>query len=232
LGFLHPASLRDEARAVPGREVGRAMGNPLDQNDPALRALVFGDHIMSFFTRLLGGPARHLDYIWFRTKGPGLGSPLHCDWVYMGRGTHALFTAWIPLGDIDLKLGGYLALERSHLQQERLQSYLCRDVDEDCVGRDGQGRAGAARWDGSLSKNAAALQRTLGGRWLTAEEFRLGDAVLFNMTLVHGSLDNQTDRIRLSVDTRYQLAADPVDERWVGQNPPGHATSMRRGRVC
>ena len=56
--------------------------------------------------------------------------------------------------------------------------------------------------------------------------------VIFNMTLVHGSLDNQTDQIRLSTDTRYQLAADPVDERWIGQNPPGHATSMQRGRVC
>jgi hypothetical protein len=55
---------------------------------------------------------------------------------------------------------------------------------------------------------------------------------MFNMTLVHGSLDNHTDRFRLSTDTRYQLTAEPADERWVGEKPPGHANAMRRGRVC
>ena len=92
--------------------------------------------------------------------------------------------------------------------------------------------SGKKWWDGTLSKNAVSLQQSLGGRWLTSPEFRLGDVVVFNLTVVHGSLDNQTDRIRLSTDTRYQLAADPVDERWVGDKPPGHVTAMRRGRVC
>ena len=55
---------------------------------------------------------------------------------------------------------------------------------------------------------------------------------MFNMTLVHGSLDNQTNRFRLSTDTRYQLLADPIDERWVGERPPGHGASQTRGRVC
>lgn len=233
LEFLRPDFPRNEARALSGRKVGRAIGNPLDQNDPPLRALVFGDHIMAFFARILGGPIRHLDYIWFRTKGPGIGSPLHCDLVYMGRGTHQLFTAWVPLGDIDLNMGGYLALEGSHRHSERLRPYLSRDVDEYCLNRDSsEAAADGTRWDGTLSENPVALQQSLGGRWLTAEEFQMGDAVFFNMTLVHGSLDNQTDLIRLSVDTRYQLAAAPIDERWVGKNPPGHANSMRRGRVC
>jgi ectoine hydroxylase-related dioxygenase (phytanoyl-CoA dioxygenase family) len=60
----------------------------------------------------------------------------------------------------------------------------------------------------------------------------LGDVVIFNMQLVHGSLDNQTDRIRLSTDIRFQLAAESIDERWVGENPPGHSLAQRRGRVC
>lgn len=60
----------------------------------------------------------------------------------------------------------------------------------------------------------------------------MGDAMMFNMTLVHGSLDNQTERFRLSTDTRYQLAAEPADERWIGKSPPGHALAMRHGRVC
>ena len=233
LGFLRPGAPRDEAR-FDGREVGRAMGNPLDQRDPVLRDLVFGPQITDFFQTFLAGPVRHFDFIWFRTKGPGYGSPLHCDLVYMGRGTHDLYTTWVPLGDVSLELGGLIVLEGSHKKGDRLKPYLSRDVDDYCTNRDDAAdyAAGKKWWDGTLSKNAVALQKSLGGRWLTAPEFRMGDAVIFNMTLVHGSLDNQTDRFRLSTDTRYQLASQPIDERWVGDQPPGHAVTQRRGRVC
>ena len=233
LGFLRPESPIDEAR-FNGREVGRAMGNPLNQRDPLLRELVFGPRITDFFQTFLGGPIRHFDFVWFRTKGPGLGSPIHCDLVYMGRGTHDLYTTWVPLGDVSLELGGLLVLEGSHKQAERLQPYLSRDVDEYCTNRDDAAdyASGKKWWDGTLSKNALAIQENFGGRWLTSPEFRMGDAVIFNMTLVHGSLDNQTDRIRLSTDTRYQLASEPIDERWIGEAPSGHAVAQRRGRVC
>jgi len=234
LGFLAPGAPPDEARGIPGKEVGRAMGNPLDQGDPRLRALLFGPRIIGFFEKFLGGPVRHFDMIWFRTKGTGLGSPIHCDLVYMGRGTHNLYTAWVPLGDVPLDLGGLIVLEGSHRQTEQLRSYLSRDVDTYCTNQNDAAEYASGRkwWDGTLSKNAVAIQLSLGGRWLTSPEFRLGDLMIFNMTLVHGSLDNRTDRIRLSTDTRYQLAAEPADERWVGEKPAGHATAMRRGRVC
>ncbi len=234
LGFLLPGFPRDEARCLPGKEVGRAMGNPLDQHDPVLRELIFGEPVMSFFAEFLGGPVRHFDFIWFRTKGTGPGSPIHCDLVYMGRGTPNLYTLWVPLGDVPLAMGGLLILEGSHHKSAELQSYLARDVDTYCTNHDDAAEFAAGRkwWDGTLSKNPVALQESLGGRWLTAESFRLGDAVIFNMTLVHGSLDNTTDRIRLSTDTRYQLAGEPIDERWVGERPPGHVAAMKRGRVC
>ena len=234
LGMLRPGSPRDEARGIPGREVGRAMGNPLDQHDPKLRELLFGERMLSFLREFLGGPVRHFDFVWFRTKGHGHGSPIHCDLVYMSRGTNQLYTAWVPLGDIPLALGGLLVLEGSHRRAAELQSYLSRDVDTYCENHDDAPDyvAGRKWWDGTLSRNPLALQQSLGGRWLTAEEFKLGDVVFFNMTLVHGSLDNTTDQIRLSTDTRYQLASEPIDERWVGAKPPGHSTAMKRGRVC
>ena len=233
LGFLRTGAPRDEAR-FNGREVGRAMGNPLNQHDPLLRDLLFGERITDFFEDFLGGPIAHFDFIWFRTKGPGLGSPIHCDLVYMGRGTHELYTTWVPLGDVSLDLGGLLVLEGSHHHSGRLGPYLARDVDNYCSNRpDAEAYASGQKWwDGTLSRNAVWLQKSLGGRWLTSPEFRMGDALVFNMKLVHGSLDNQTDRIRLSTDTRYQLASQPIDERWIGPTPPGHATSQRRGRVC
>ncbi len=157
------------------------------------------------FADFLGGPARHFDFVWFRTKGTGHGSPIHCDLVYMGRGTHRLYTAWVPLDDIPLDMGGLLLLEGSHRKSAELHAYLSRDVDTYCENHDDAAKfvAGRKWWDGTLSKNPLALQQSLGGRWLTAEEFKLGDTLFFNMTLVHGSLDNTTDRVRLSTDTRY-----------------------------
>jgi hypothetical protein len=52
------------------------------------------------------------------------------------------------------------------------------------------------------------------------------------MTLVHGGLDNQTERMRLSTDTRYQRASQPIDERWIGENPIANTRAGKRGRVC
>jgi len=63
-------------------------------------------------------------------------------------------------------------------------------------------------------------------------EWQAGDLITFKMNMVHGSLDNMTDRIRLSSDTRYQKASEPADERWIGPNPAGHTRAGKRGRIC
>ena len=65
-----------------------------------------------------------------------------------------------------------------------------------------------------------------------AREIKPGDLLTFKMTVVHASLDNQTDRIRISSDTRYQRASQPADERWIGWNPAAHGPRAKRGRIC
>ena len=57
----------------------------------------------------------------------------------------------------------------------------------------------------------------------------MGDLLTFSMKLVHASLDNQSDAIRISTDTRYQLASEPTDDRWVGPAPRGHVGFHKRG---
>ena len=53
------------------------------------------------------------------------------------------------------------------------------------------------------------------------------------MLTVHAALDNQVpDSLRLSSDSRYQKASEPIDERWVGENPPGHGPDGKVGLVC
>jgi len=143
-------------------------------------------------------------------------------------------TCWIPYGDVSFELGGLMILEDSHKKSDRLRSYLDRDVDEFCENRpDHVEKAKSEKWvfSGSLSHNPPVLRDSLGGRWLTTE-YRAGDILTFGMNLVHASLDNRTDRIRLSTDSRYQKASEPIDERWIGPNPPGHTVAGKRGRIC
>jgi hypothetical protein len=206
----------------------------LAQNNRVLEGLIYSKRVMDFYEGLLEGPVLHYDFTWFRPVGPGRGTPPHCDLVYMGRGTRKVFTMWVPYGDVSLQVGGLMVLEQSHLKTTLLRNYLSRDVDSYCANRPGADKARSSDsllWDGKLAKDPGSLRKKLGGRWLTAE-FEPGDMVTFCMTLVHGSLDNQTDRIRLSSDSRYQLATEPVDDRWVGINPAGHTRAGKRGRIC
>jgi ectoine hydroxylase-related dioxygenase (phytanoyl-CoA dioxygenase family) len=206
----------------------------LAKDNGLLESLIYSDRVMGFYQRLLGGPALHYDFTWFRPVAPGHGTAPHCDLVYMGRGTKNVFTMWVPYGEVPLELGGLMVLEQSHLKNALLKNYLSRDVDSYCANRPDADKArgtDSLLWDGKLAKDPVALRKKLGGRWLTAE-FKAGDMITFSMTLVHGSLDNQTDQVRLSSDSRYQLATEAVDERWVGANPIGHTRAGKRGRIC
>ncbi|MBV9848861.1 MAG: phytanoyl-CoA dioxygenase family protein, partial [Armatimonadetes bacterium] len=53
---------------------------------------------------------------------------------------------------------------------------------------------------------------------LATAHFQPGDVILFGMHMLHSSIPNRTDKYRISIDTRYQLASDPRDERFYGEN--------------
>ena len=203
------------------------------KNNPPLQHLLYHPqgNLMRFFSSFLDGEIRHFDFTWLRCISPGPATPSHCDIVYMGRGTRKLYTAWVPLGDVDFKMGGLMVLENSH-KNERLQNtYGQRDVDTYCSNRPDDPARTASGLNGWLSEDPNQIRHSLGSRWLTAE-YCVGDVVVFCMDLVHGGIDNRSDRLRISSDSRYQLASEPVDERWIGENPPGHSSAGKRGRVC
>lgn len=205
----------------------------LATSSQAIKRLLYSGQLMEFFHGFLGGQVRHFDYTWLRAVAPGQGTFPHCDIVYMGRGTHQLYTAWTPLGDVSLEMGGLMILEKSHHIDSITNSYGRMDVDSYCVNRKTAElyASGEKWWNGSLTKNPVSLRRRYGGRWLT-NEFKAGDVLIFSVKTIHGSLDNQSQQIRLSLDSRYQLAKDPVDERWVGINPIAHSAAGKRGRIC
>jgi ectoine hydroxylase-related dioxygenase (phytanoyl-CoA dioxygenase family) len=66
---------------------------------------------------------------------------------------------------------------------------------------------------------------------LTAE-YEMGDVLVFTMFTMHAASDNHTNRVRLSTDTRYQLASEPADERWIGEDPPKHGIHAKEGVIC
>ena len=204
------------------------------KNNPPLQHLLYSPEgsLMRFFATFLKGAILHFDFTWLRCISPGNnGTPSHCDIVYMGRGTHSLYTAWVPLGETDFNLGGLMILEGSHGNERLRGTYGQRDVDQYCSNRPDDPARTASGLNGWLSDDPNHIRRQLGGRWLTAE-YNVGDVVIFSMHLVHGGMDNRSERLRLSSDSRYQLAGEPVDERWIGENPPGHGTAGKRGRIC
>ena len=205
------------------------------RNSRELQTLLFDGPMISFFEGFLQGEVRHFDYIWLRSVSPGKGTAPHGDSVFMNRGTLDLYTAWTPLGDIDTQLGGLIVLENSHKLLDIRNSYGLRDVDTYC---DDDPNApeylatGKQAWTGKLSDDPVQLRNDLGGRWLTAD-FRPGDVLIFTMFTLHASLDNQSEnRLRLSTDTRYQLASEPIDERWIGEDPIAHGPDAKKGIIC
>lgn len=200
---------------------------------PALKKLLYSGRMMEFFQVFLGGKVRFFDYTWLRAVAPGKGTYPHCDIVYMGRGSDKLYTVWTPLGDISWELGGLMILENSHRLENIKNSYGRKDVDSYCANRKSAQLYASNQkwWDGALSKNPVSLRKKYGGRWLSAE-FQAGDVLIFGMYTIHASLDNHSCSIRLSSDSRYQLASESLDERWVGTDPIGHSVAGKRGRLC
>lgn len=233
-GHLAPGSNPMDAFAC--NDSNLAFVPDLALHNTAMDRLLYSGKMMDLYSRLLDGVVRHYDFTWVRAVSPNKSTAPHCDIVYMGRGTDRLYTAWTPIGDIDLKMGGLIILENSHKYDPIKKVYGTKDVDSWCSNKlteppNGLGNGGNIGRGGWLSKNPYLLRERIGGRWLTAD-FQAGDLLTFGMYTVHASLDNRTDRIRLSTDSRYQLASDPIDERWIGENPIGHGPGAKRAIIC
>ena len=180
---------------------------------PEFLAVVEAPELMQFFAEFLEGPSLTYDFKWLRVVPKGAFTGAHYDIVYMGRGTTNVFTVWTPLGDLPYEMGPLALLAGSHRFDRIRETYGEMDVDRDKV-------------TGWFSNDPVELVDAYGGKWRSAE-FEMGDALIFGMYTMHGSLNNTTGRFRISCDTRYQRADEPVDERWIGENPIAHYAWMK-----
>lgn len=181
----------------------------LKEDFPGFLDVVNHRNVMDLFQTLLDGPVLTYDYKWPRAIQKGGNTGAHYDVVYMGKGTKQVYTMWMPFGDIPYRMGPLALLLGSQHFEKVKQTYGRMDVDKDNV---------ATGW---ISTDPIELVDQFGGQWATTE-FQAGDIIIFGMFMMHASLNNLSDRYRISSDTRYQLASEPVDERWVGKKPKGH----------
>ena len=115
-------------------------------------------------------------------------TPPHQDYVHV-QGTPDVWTAWLPLGDCPHKLGGLSLLAGSH--------------------KIGVLPVSQALGAGGLRTHTEGVA----GEWVSSP-FALGDVLFFHSHTVHQGLPNLSgDRLRLSVDYRYQSASDPVMDK-------------------
>ena len=249
-GVLDESALLMEGRVRADAEELSFDAN-LAKENPELYNLLYTGPMMHFYEHFLHGEIRHFDFTWFRVKTPGItnATPPHYDIVFMGRGTKNLYTSWTPLADMPYGMGGLIVLENSHMQKQLRETYGQTDVDLYCE-NEGEAaeiiaRASAEnrnltseernriRWNsgGDYSSDAIDARSELGGRWLSAE-YRMGDLLVLSMYTMHASLDNHTDTIRISSDSRYQRADEPADERWIGEDPAGHGIGAKKGMIC
>ncbi len=115
-------------------------------------------------------------------------TPAHQDFVHI-QGTEDVWTAWLSLGDCPASLGGLSILTGSH-------------------------KKGVLPVSKSLGAGGlrAHFER-IGGEWVSSP-FTLGDVLFFHSLTVHRGLPNRSgNRIRLSVDYRYQRASDPIMDK-------------------
>ena len=111
-------------------------------------------------------------------------TPPHQDYRFI-QGTTDVLTAWIPLGDYSGDEGGLKIIPGSHTRG------LLPPVSYKAVGGIGV----------DVPDDAPG--------WATAD-FRAGDVLVFHSLSVHGARPNQSERMRLSADFRYQSARRPI----------------------
>jgi ectoine hydroxylase-related dioxygenase (phytanoyl-CoA dioxygenase family) len=192
-GFV-PASLPEYGTAGhPAYEFARSQQFDAFTRDPQLDKIA---------ETLLGGPVQLLPRRIVRhfQRSTARASRAHVDYDYLDRGSDQLATAWIPLGDCPTSCGGLVYLEGSHAiprgQLDQLRGHTDRPHDPR-----------------PLSNDLSLTARVLGGRWLWAD-YQAGDVVFHSPHIVHASLDNASDVMRLSADLRFIRADATRDERW------------------
>lgn len=144
---------------------------------------------------------------------PGCTGP-HYDLVYLRGGTNRICTSWIPVGDIPVEMGGLIYLENSHHRGRELEAEFLAQSSELPPEERVSAYNKYTSSSGWLDKDVEMLAAKYDTRWLCAD-YEAGDMVIHDPYMIHAATVNADDeRMRLSIDIRYQLVRDEIDVRW------------------
>ena len=139
----------------------------------------------------------------------------HYDLVYLRGGTERLLTAWIPIGDVPVEMGGLVYLEGSHAIGKRMEAEF-RGKNANLSPEEQVSAFNKNMNEGGwLTKKLADLANRFDTRWLIAN-YEAGDVVFHSPYMIHAATQNEDvqGRMRLSTDIRFQRVRDEIDARW------------------
>jgi hypothetical protein len=151
--------------------------------------------LLGLFERLLGAQIFPHPRVLMRNifpAQPEYTTKAHQDYPNV-QGTPEVYTAWIPLIDCPRELGGLQVARGSH-------------------------RLGVLEFGVGNGAGGIEILDPLEGRW-TGGPMRVGDVLVFHSLTVHKGVENRSDRLRMSIDCRYQRVRDPFNPD--NANPDG-----------
>ena len=185
--------------------------------DAAYEAFCLSKPIYRFFEEALGGPVylHKRKLIRYTKPGDPNSTGAHYDLTYFRAGTERVYTCWIPIGDIQVELGGLVYLEGSHAWGKKMEAeFSLKNADlppEERISAYNR-NMNAGGW---LTKDLPSLAERLNTRWLMAD-YNAGDMVIHSAYMIHAATENRSPdgRMRLSTDIRYQRVDEAIDPRW------------------
>jgi Phytanoyl-CoA dioxygenase (PhyH) len=201
------AVCRDGGWLVPGTDLLDGVADPARkcaEGDPEYLAVYPGVQrlesfhraahapvVLSLMEKIIGEPVlphpSKVARLWFPQNTLHT-TPAHQDHVHF-QGAFETYTCWSPVGDCPRALGGLAVLAGSHKVGSVHEHHF------------------------ALGAGLLGLDTDhLAGEWLSTD-YELGDSLVFPSLTVHQALPNLTpDRLRVSLDDRYQALSQPIAE--------------------
>ena len=136
--------------------------------------------------------------IWF-PKYTEHTTPTHQDFVHF-QGNFETLTCWAPVGDCPIELGGLAVIPGSHKVDRVLDHHFSLG-------------AGSLVVDESAHEEIDPVWHTI--------DYEMGDTLIFPALTIHKALPNYTeDKLRLSLDNRYQAVGDTIADHMLEPHGP------------
>lgn len=130
-------------------------------------------------------------------------TPTHQDFVHF-QGSFKNLTCWAPVGDCPVDLGGLAVIPGSHKVNRVLDHHFSLGA-------------------GSLVVDEHAHEE-VEPVWYSTD-YEIGDSLIFPALTIHKALPNYTeDKLRLSLDNRYQAVGDTIAEHMLEPHGPSGLT--------